>query len=529
MKIKNILKHTFYGENVTLLPIGICATLYLLILFNGMVTTNLSSYLPQLVKTFNVSEVDTGRYVGLVSSAMSVSRVISSTTWGFICDKYGKKVSLLCAGAGLTMATFMFGFSYNIIWTVVTRSMHGLCMGLIVISKSIISDISDDTNLSIGLSVIVSAMNIGYILGPSMAGFLVFPNEKYPHVFKKDPFFEKCKVFLPNFIIAMGLFISLVITSFLLPKKEKGNLDVETEHISHENIKSVENKDKENKDDNCVDYNGGPSFSEKSWLLKKEKKKISHFKDITFCCNWFKNSKYKRMMQKSFLLSVILYGIFSMTAVGYEDLLPVFAATPEIYNGLSMNTSDIGLLYLLTGVSMIVIQFFAINKFVNRYGVKKVFCTSTLLYSGLVFLLPTTRLIKNRKGLWVGLWITQCLIRSMYTAGLLCINVFINNSVEPEFLGLANGIGLSFASLGRAFGSVIFGQSYSWSMKNLKNQLDFHKTVWFPFNEYFAFALMSVSTLVVLTVGTCLPKSINKKYISPKLNQECEMEKTQKV
>ncbi|XP_065663418.1 uncharacterized protein LOC136085811 isoform X2 [Hydra vulgaris] len=520
MKIKNILKHTFYGENVTLLPIGICAVLYLLILFNGMVTTNLSSYLPQLVKTFNVSEVDTGRYVGLVSSAMSVSRVISSTTWGFVCDKYGKKVSLLWAGAGLTMATFMFGFSFNIIWTVVTRSMQGL----IVISKSIISDISDDTNLSIGLSVIVSAMNIGYILGPSMAGFLVFPNEKYPNVFKKDPFFDRCKVFLPNFIIAMGLFISLVITSFLLPKKEKGNLDVETEQISYENNKS----DKENKDDNCVDYKEGHSFSEKSSLLIKEKKKISHFKDIIFCCNRFKHSKYKRMVQKSFLLSVILYGIFSMTAVGYEDLLPVFAATPENYNGLSMNTSDIGLLYLLTGVSMIVIQFFAINKFVNRYGVKKVFCTSTLLYSGLVFLLPTTRLIKNRKGLWVGLWITQCLIRSMYTAGLLCINVFINNSVEPEFLGLANGVGLSFASLGRAIGSVIFGQAYSWSMKNLKNRLDLHKTVSFPFNEYFAFALMSISTLVVLTVGTFLPNSINKKF-SPKLNQECEMEKTQKV
>ncbi|XP_047142587.2 uncharacterized protein LOC124816904 [Hydra vulgaris] len=515
-----------------------------------MVTTNLSSYLPQLVKTFNVSEVDTGRYVGLVSSAMSVSRVISSTTWGFICDKYGKKVSLLCAGAGLTMATFMFGFSFNIIWTVVTRSMQGLCMVLIVISKSIISDISDDTNLSIGLSVIVSAMNIGYILGPSMAGFLVFPNEKYPNVFKKDPFFDKCKVFLSNFIIAMGLFISLLITSFLLPKKEKGNSDVKTEQISHENNKSAENNDKESKDDS-VDYKEAFSFffrkpqivfvffSEASdrflksqffeSLLKKKKKKISHFKDIIFCCNRFKNSKYKRMMQRSFLLSVILYGIFSMTAVGYEDLLPVFAATPEIYNGLSMNTSDIGLLYLLTGVSMIVIQFFAINKFVNRYGVKKVFCTSTLLYSGLVFLLPTTRLIKNRKGLWVGLWITQCLIRSMYTAGLLCIHVFINNSVEPEFLGLANGVGLSFASLGRAIGSVIFGQAYSWSMKNLKNRLDLHKAVSFPFNEYLAFALMSVSTLVVLTVGTCLPNSINKKYISPKLNQECEMEKTQKV
>ena len=42
--------------------------------------------------------------------------------------------------------------------------------GLIVITKAVVSDIADDENLAFGLSLIFSANNIGYIIGPSMAG-----------------------------------------------------------------------------------------------------------------------------------------------------------------------------------------------------------------------------------------------------------------------------------------------------------------------------------------------------------------------
>ena len=50
--------------------------------------------------------------------------------WGYLCDKYGKKKSLLLAGSSLAATTLMFGFSYNYLWTVLSRSLQGLCMGL---------------------------------------------------------------------------------------------------------------------------------------------------------------------------------------------------------------------------------------------------------------------------------------------------------------------------------------------------------------------------------------------------------------
>ena len=60
-----------------------------------------------------------------------------------------------------------------------TLLFYRLLLGLIVITKSVISDIADDSNLAVGLSLIFSANNLGYIIGPSMAGKLNFVNIIY--------------------------------------------------------------------------------------------------------------------------------------------------------------------------------------------------------------------------------------------------------------------------------------------------------------------------------------------------------------
>nr|XP_047142541.1 protein ZINC INDUCED FACILITATOR-LIKE 1-like [Hydra vulgaris] len=108
-------------------------------------------------------------------------------------------------------------------------------------------------------------------------------------------------------------------------------------------------------------------------------------------------SRYKKLLRnKNFILSTTLYGMFSLTTVGYEDLFPLFASTNIKYKGLGMSTSDIGLLYLITGFTVIIIQFSIIPKIIAKFGLKKVFSVTTLLFSILVFLLPTMAKIKTK-------------------------------------------------------------------------------------------------------------------------------------
>ena len=55
-------------------------------------------------------------------------------------------------------------------------------MGLIVSSKSMLRSICDDSNMALGLSIIISSFSAGLIFGPSLAGefsilvFLEFVN-----------------------------------------------------------------------------------------------------------------------------------------------------------------------------------------------------------------------------------------------------------------------------------------------------------------------------------------------------------------
>ena len=47
-------------------------------------------------------------------------------------------------------------------------------MGLIVSSKSMLRSICDDSNMALGLSIIISSFSAGLIIGPSLAGeFLI--------------------------------------------------------------------------------------------------------------------------------------------------------------------------------------------------------------------------------------------------------------------------------------------------------------------------------------------------------------------
>lgn len=531
----NVLQRFFYTSGATPLPIGICLIVFFLNLFNGMAITNLSSYLPKLVKTFNVSEVNTGQYAGAVSSSLSVSRIVSSIIWGFICDKFGRKTSLLWSGSGLAIATLLFGFTMSFIWTVVTRSFQGMFVGLIVITKALIGDITNDSNLATGLSFIFTANNIGYIIGPSMAGFLVFPADKYQKVFAKNGFFDIFKVLLPNLIISTGLLIVLVVAAVYIPGKKRVKVKVDLLNLQStsqilcesnsidDNLISDESKNLQSSRqlqcESVVSDDFDDTKSDEYPLIKDQTKITTLNKNDVRCDsviidteNSKPTTKYRKLLSnKIFILSTVLYGMFSMTTVAYEDMFPVFAATDIEYNGLGMTTSDIGLIYLITGVTVIIIQFSIVNKAIDRFGSKKIFSLTTLFFSILVFLLPTMAKIKNKIGLWISLWITQCLMRTLYSTGILCVNIFINNSVESEQLGVANGIGSSVASIGRSIGSVVFGLAFSWSLDNVKKRLAMESSLGFPFNEYFTFILISVSSMFVMLAAFFLPQSINHK------------------
>ena len=68
------------------------------------------------------------------------------------------------------------------------------------------------------MSVLLTAFNVGNIVGPSVGGFTAFPSLVYPGVFSKDGLFAMFPALLPNLIVAVGIAIGIPLTIIYLRK-----------------------------------------------------------------------------------------------------------------------------------------------------------------------------------------------------------------------------------------------------------------------------------------------------------------------
>ena len=155
------LRSLLYSEGVNPLPTQIIVMIYILNLGSAMTMTMVFAFLPRMVKYFGASEVDAGHYAGLIGSALFMSRVIFSVFWGYLSDARGRKFALMLSAGGLGLASLAFGFSSSFYWALITRFIQGAFMGIIVITKSILADVCDETNFSLGLSILISSFSVG--------------------------------------------------------------------------------------------------------------------------------------------------------------------------------------------------------------------------------------------------------------------------------------------------------------------------------------------------------------------------------
>ncbi|XP_065641925.1 uncharacterized protein LOC101240498 isoform X3 [Hydra vulgaris] len=441
--------------------------------------------------TSNLLFLSLAKKAAVITLSLFISRIFSSLIWGYICDKCGTKLSIIWSIVGLIVSTLIFGFSSSITWCLLSRFLQGFFMGLGIITKAFISNSTDNTNQAAGLTLIFSGRSIGLIVGSSLGGFLAFPVENHPHIFTKGSVFDLFKVFLPSIVIAAGLGIQLFLAIWLFPSDICLLQMLKLNKLSRECYEKIEDKE------NTI-FMTADSVHSKVPLR-------------TYTDKVLQSNIIKLLSNPDFLLSNLLCVVHAMFSVGFEDLVPIFLATSKKYNGVGMSAPDIGLLFLIIAITTILFQVVSFNKLYNKYGAKKIFIWSSLMFSLLTIFLPLCGIIEKKVSLWFVLWISQSIIRLCNTAGFLSVNIFIINSVESDVVGLANGLGFSMVSIGRTIGVAIFGNIYSWSMGNVHRKITTNEGLGFPFNQYWAFILISITCLACVVICFCIPVRLNKK------------------
>lgn len=474
-RIKEYVQNFVYPPGVTPLPLGISLVIFVTLLFNAMTTTMVFAYLPELVKSFGVSEVNTGTYAGYIASSMFVSQTIFNYFWGYFGDKKGKKLALICSCAGAAATTLLFGFSRNFYWAMIARFLQG-AFGVMVTAKVMLLDVCDSTNQPAAMAVVLSSYTVGLLLGPSIGGYLAFPANLYPSLFSKDSVFERNTILLPNLVLCIGFVITSLVSYFVVQSDERVPTQQKCE--VKKPLITTYGSISDNNENISVDL------------------KVTRKKEYIIVA---------LIRNKKCMISCFMFTLFQIVAIGFNELYPVWAATTTSLNGLNMNAADVAQTFMIPAVILTFVQPIVLVRIADWFGIQKVFIINLLMQAILYPLYPTLSVVSNSTVRLVLLCAGNFVTRIAVGACFMAASVMINESVTPDVIGSANGLSIAMGNVAKSATPIMFGKMFSWSLTNIKapeNEI----ALGYPFNQYFSFLFMSVFCISAAFLLQCVGK-----------------------
>ncbi|XP_028228684.1 protein ZINC INDUCED FACILITATOR-LIKE 1-like isoform X4 [Glycine soja] len=292
--------------------------IWLAVLCGTLPVASLFPFVYFMVKDFNIAETeeDISTYAGYVGSSMMLGRSLTSILWGMISDRYGRKPVIIIGIITVVIFNTLFGLSTNLWMAVSMRFLLGCLNGLLGPIKAYATEIFREEEQALGLSTVVAAWGVGLVIGPALGGYLAQPVLKYPHIFPKGSFWDRFPYFLPCFIISAFAFAS-AIACIWLP---------ETLHNHKDSIESTKNVEA---------LEVGSSEADKDRMIQRDK---SIFR------NW------------PLMSSIIVYCIFSLHDVAYQEVFSLWALSPLRLGGLNFTTDNVGNVLAISGVAILIFQ-----------------------------------------------------------------------------------------------------------------------------------------------------------------------------
>jgi len=426
-------------------------------------------FIYEMVEDFGFQESDISFYAGWIASSFNIAQFASSFAWGRVSDRVGRRPILLIGLGGNFLMIFLFGWSKDLWFAILSRGLNGFLNGNVGVVKTYLSEITDDTNSAKGFSVFGFVWGIGLILGPTVGGFLSNPHEKFPVIFPENSLLHQFPFLLPciasSLITLIGFVLGLVFLKETVHKKKDSHAE-EAPLMENENGESKKTTVKNSKESILVEF--------------------FHSREV--------------------LVTSLLYGLVAFNALIFDEVFAVWSPSGEEFGGIGFSATDVGICYAIGGCALIVSQIFIFPILVKKFKAMGLHQIGLVVYMIIHPIFPLSSfLIFSSVYLWT-LMITLSIIRSVFVNFLFTsVMLLVNNSTVPSKLGAANGFAQTFASGLRALGPTVGGMILSWSQSN---------GLGFPFNQYFIFILLSFVALVSLLLTCLLDKdSINHRKV----------------
>ncbi|KAJ2613225.1 hypothetical protein GGH99_002494 [Coemansia sp. RSA 1285] len=466
---------------------------------------NYSLILPfvyKMVLDFGVakSTKDVAFYATLLFTSFSSCQALTIMYWGRLSDRIGRRPVLLIGLAGNLVSYMTFGLAKSFWVALAARLFNGLLAGNVAVVKSVISEISDDSNRASMMAYLSLMGNVGMVLGAAIGGIFADPAHQYPAVFGNIQLFITFPYLLPCAIGCSVTVFGLLMGTFKFQEtlvRNKSRVVPPTANSSSQTL-AIET---------------APLLAigdqEAQEIHQPAQRSIKELLTPTVV----------RVMATNFFMCLAM-------SMG-DQIYPIFAASSTSDGGLGFESRYIGFSLAISGLSIFYVQLLVYPRLERRYGALFCYhrgqmmllvpflCLSLLsllaahlerLANGAnIPLLPgswslSVELLEHA-GLWVlliALLLVQIVAKVMVFTSINLITA--NLAPSRNELGFMNGAQQLAMTLTRIIGPLLTGTIWTWSIKH----------AWpFPFDSHFVWTVATLFTLTSYFVSLRIPKTVN--------------------
>jgi len=441
-------------------------------------------FLPFFVEHVGMGGKHLGTYCGILAASFCFGQLLSSLVWAKIADLVGRKTALIWGTLGTGMGMFVFGLSTTYAQAVFGRLLSGALCGNLLVLKTFLAEITDESNRGAGFSILSVAWSIGTVIAPLVGGLLSEPATRYPNTFSADGIFGRYPYFLPCLITCIYNVVSVFFVWGVMTESRPGSWSTSTEPVAYGKVPlnetdgagkvvsvlhlhDVENLQSPMDEDVGAVENGleMTQLSELSLEADEALAKPSSPAPAT-------EKKLSMLWRPMVVAATGNYGLICFAYVVLDETLPLFLKLDVELGGFSYNSHDIGVVLSTSGFLMLIFTLTLLPGLAN--GSKpQMFLTGCLGSVPAAVLYPVGSAVvgfigsssSSAHSIGSAYLITVKFIQNVFaTLAFTAIVVQINESVDENELADVNAMGQMFASAARALGPGLGGLMWALSV-----------------------------------------------------------------
>jgi MFS transporter, DHA1 family, multidrug resistance protein len=158
-------------------------------------------FLPFYVRELGVQDLqEVERWSGLIFAAPFITATFATPLWGWLGDRYGRRIMLIRAMIGFTLTTTLMAFAQNVEQFFILRLIQGGISGFIAATLAIVSTDTPREHMGYAMGVLQTSLITGAIIGP-FAGGILADQLGYRNVFLVTGGFGLVAGFLVTFFV----------------------------------------------------------------------------------------------------------------------------------------------------------------------------------------------------------------------------------------------------------------------------------------------------------------------------------------